>query len=188
MKKRKTLATITIIVILLGICLVAVISPWRQIQRIAIQESVGVPKEEFVSKMEKLGEMYGSDVFQEQGETLFELAQDNGYNEYLLPAIMCIETLGGTRVKGDFNYWNSWNGWVINFTNFESPEESIETFFKILDTYYEGDNLKEFGEKWAPEVEGYAVNVYKIMEQIKRLQSRSRHWDFLVPFEFVKKG
>lgn len=163
------------------------------VSKIPIRESVvGLTKEEFVRKMERLDDVCQSSIFLENAESLFEMAQEEQCNEYFLPAIWWIETCGGKFVHGDFNYSNviktklTEEGEITLYDkdtkkplweNFESGEDCIETFFYRLDLNYKSaTTLTEFTARWAPntalhphQAEYYAISLYENMLRISNL-------------------
>lgn len=164
------------------------------ISKISIKQSVGLTKEEFVSKMEKLDEICGNNTaFLENADALFQTAQEENCNEYLLPAIWRIETVGGKCTQGDFNYYNAAetitteDGEVIMvydkdtkrplWKNFKSGEDCVQTFFERLDLHYSSaTTLTQFTAKFAPNTaiyphqsEDYAIRLYELMIEISNL-------------------
>lgn len=164
------------------------------ISKIPIKQSVGITKEEFVSKMKKLDEICGNDtVYLENADSLFQIAQEENCNEYVLPAIWWIETVGGKYTHGDFNYYNATetatteDGEIIMvydkdtkkplWKNFDSGENCIQTFFERLDSNYKLDTtLTQFSAKFAPntamyphQAEEFAIKLYYAMIEISNL-------------------
>lgn len=165
------------------------------ISKILIKQSVGVTKEEFVSKMEKLDEICGNNtMYLENADALFQMAQEENYNEYLLPAICRLETVGGKCTHGDFNYYNAAevltteDGELVRvlynadtkeplWKNYESGEDCIQAFFKKWNLYCESDTtLTQFCAKFAPntamhphQAEYYAIRLYELMIEISNL-------------------
>ncbi len=164
------------------------------ISKIPIKQSVGLTKEQFVSKMEKLDKILGNGtVYLENADALFQIAQEENCNEYLLPAIWWIETVGGKCTQGDFNYYNATetitteDGEVIMvydkdtkkpiWKNFNSGEDCIQTFFESLDLNYKSaTTLTQFSAKFAPntamyphQAEDFAIRLYYTMIEISNL-------------------
>lgn len=149
--KRKIKGTLVVLAALFVICYMSIMNNLQQ-------------KADFIRKMEKLDEQYGSTVFSENAELLFAKAHETGQNKYLAPALMCIETCGGTNLQGDFNYWNiveyveiekdpvfGTSRVQLRFKNYEIPDDAVEDFFAILNKYYDvNDTYLEFAQKWAP--------------------------------------
>lgn len=160
------------------------------ISKISIKQSVGITKEEFVSKMKKLDEICGNDtVYLENADSLFQIAQEENCNEYVLPAIWRIETVGGKYSHGDFNYYNATetatteDGEIIMvydkdtkrplWKNFNSGEDCIQTFF---DHYGSATTLTQFSAIFAPntamyphQAEDFAIRLYYAMIEISNL-------------------
>lgn len=137
-----------------------------------IRESAGISYEEFLSKMEKLDEKYDSEIFAENAEILFGATQKNGFTEYLIPTIFVIETFGGKRLKGEYNYWNAIERKEehFEFRNFDSPEESIEALSDTLSKYYyNGTTIEDFVNVWSPDYVEYGISIYVTMEMIENL-------------------
>lgn len=165
------------------------------ISKISIKQSVGLTKEEFVLKMEKLDEICGNNtIYLENADALFQMAQEEKCNEYLLPAICWLETVGGKCTHGDFNYYNASEVLTTEdgepvmafydpdtkeplWKNFESGEHCIQTFFEKFDLYYGSDTtLTQFCAKFAPntamhphQAEDYAIRLYELMIEISNL-------------------
>lgn len=170
------------------------------VSKIPIRQSVvGLTKEEFVRKMERLDDVCRSSFFQENAELLFEIAQEEGYSEYFFPAIAWQETVGEKFAKGDFNYWNALarNGEeenvqkaivykdgekterVFHWRNFESEEECIREFYATVEEhkiYDSATTLTQFTSIWIPNTvehphqsERYAIILYENMLQISNL-------------------
>lgn len=164
------------------------------VSKIPIRQSVeGLTKEEFVRKMERLDDLYNSSIFSQNAEIFFDVAQEEGYNEYFFPANALIETSGGKFLHGDFNYCNmtqtveNEDGELMTvykegrplFRNFESGEECIREFFVKVNKYkeYNSDTtLTGFTAIWAPntalhphQAEYYAISLYEHMLQISNL-------------------
>lgn len=164
------------------------------VSKISIRESVvGLTKEEFVRKMERLDDVCNSSIFLENADNLFEMAKEEQCNAYLLPAIWWAETSGGKVVHGDFNYSNATKTKLTEegekitlydkdtkkplFENFESGEDCIEAFFYRLDLNYKSvTTLTEFTARYAPntalypcQAERYAIKLYEEMLKIGNL-------------------
>lgn len=137
-----------------------------------IRKSAGISYEEFLSKMEKLDEKYDSEIFAENAEILFEATQKNGFTEYLIPTLFVIETSGGKRLKGEYNYWNGTERGEehFQFRNFDSSVESIEALsYTLSKYYYNGTTIGDFVEVWSPGYAEYGISIYVTMEMIENL-------------------
>lgn len=162
------------------------------LSKILIRESEGVTKEEFVTEIERWGSFYGAPLFSENAELLFDIAQEEGYNEYFYPMLAMVESNGGRYLQGEFNSCNlteridKKDGTEITvydketgkpiFRSFKSDEECIREFFKILDgkPYESVTTLTEFTAIWAPNTEKYphqaeqcALSMWQAREIVK---------------------
>ncbi|MCI9000568.1 MAG: glucosaminidase domain-containing protein [Clostridia bacterium] len=140
------------------------------LSQVSIKESSGVIYEEFLTKMKILDENYGSETFFQNAQLLFELSRKGQHNEYLIPAIICIETNGGTELKGDYNYWNMGDGHG-GYENFDSPRESLTALSrKIEGIMCYGTTVKQFAENWNPIFpKEYAMKLNDTMQQIQEV-------------------
>lgn len=186
MKKKGILkvAIVAALVLLVVISSMVMSHPWRYV---SIKRDADVSKEVFLQQMEKLDEHYNTSNFSEIADQLFSEAQERGYDVYLAPAIMCLETRGGTTATAQYNYWNHfpYNEMafiVLNLeisNNFLTPEESVEWFFNELDKKYGDISYKEFMRFWTPNyplskapsktADAYAETLYKTVKWIKNL-------------------
>lgn len=154
---------------------------------VSVTESMGLTYEEFLAKMEKLDEEYNnSNYFSINAKVMFEAATEGGYRETLIPSIICLETVGATRMKGENNSWNAterinsfeptetyeeWRG-RIKFTDFDSSEDAIESLSHSLETtMLTCTTLKDFAETWDTGVdpEVYAIHLYQQLQRIEDL-------------------
>lgn len=160
----------------------------EKLSKQSIRDSEGVTKEEFVTEIERWGSFYNAPFFSENAELLFDIAQEESYNEYFYPMLAMVQTNGGRYVNGEFNSCNlieriekeddketvkpSWR-------NFESDEECIREFFRILDgkPYESVTTLTEFTAIWAPNTEEHPCQAEQYA--IKMWLSRERVKDFL---------
>lgn len=194
MKKRITLATIVLAALFAIVCFAVMSAPWRYV---SIKGTTSVSMEEFARKMEMLDEIYETDNFSRNSEQFFSEAQERGYNEYLVPALMCIQTQGGKDVLEQYNYWNmvgayfgkeiptitgnSENTYLetvdtteleigVRTLYFETEEEAVHCIFDTLDNHYGNVTIERFAKIWTPyEQEEYAATVYEKMQEIEDL-------------------
>lgn len=163
MKKKNILkvAIVATLVLLLVVCLMVISHPWRYV---SIKRDADVSKEVFLQQMEKLDEHYNTSNFSEIADKLFSEAQERGYDVYLAPAVMCIETAGGTKTKTQFNYWTNnpyyYTYSSVTYIGFVSTEKSVTWFFNELDKY--GDlSYEEFSRNWT-HITGYPLPISKV--------------------------
>lgn len=137
------------------------------LSQVPINELTGFTYEEFSATMEELDEQYNSDAFSKNAKLLFELPRKGKYSEYLIPAIICMETNGGTELKGTYNYWNVQN--EDGGFDFDSPEETLTLLSKrIEDKMRSGSSIKQFAESWNPFIPiKYGTELYETMKQIE---------------------
>lgn len=177
MKKRITLATIVLAALFAIVCFAVMSAPWRYV---SIKGTKSVSMEEFARKMEMLDEIYETDNFSRNSEQFFSEAQERGYNEYLVPAVMCVETMGGKNVDEEehqYNYWNligayfgkeiptitgnSKNAYLetvdtteleigVRTLYFETEEEAVHCIFDTLDNHYGNVTIERFAKIWTP--------------------------------------
>lgn len=170
MKKKVLTPTVIVLAALLAIvCFAIVLAPWRFVR---IKGTTGVSKEEFVRKMEKLDENYKTDCFSRNSEQLFTEAQQRGYNEYLGPALICIQTYESDLRHARNNLYNIFQPSYgkVHMAEYDTEEECIENFFDILDVHYGNFTIMKFVETWTPyEQEEYAINLYEKMVWIQGL-------------------
>lgn len=141
MKKKGFLkvAIVAALVLLVVIASMVISHPWRYV---SIKCSVNVRKDEFLQQMEKLDEHYNTSNFSQIADLVFDEAQQRGYNVYLAPAIMCIETNGGNETKAQYNYWTQvpYNYGIHTIVGSESylgfitQDTSVKWFFDNLDS------------------------------------------------------
>lgn len=157
---------------------------------ISLAEPMGLTYEEFLAKMERLDETYNnSNYFSTNAEVMFEAAIEGGYRETLIPSIICLETAGATRMRGENNSWNAiernfnmvsyeevevvpGTNNKFKFTDFDSSEESIETLSHDLkETLLTGATLKDFAETWDTGVdpEVYAIHLHQQLQRMEGL-------------------
>lgn len=154
---------------------------------ISLTEQMGLTYEEFLAKMEKLDETYNnSNYFSTNAEVMYEAAIEGGYRETLIPSIICLETAGATRMKGENNSWNAierrnpfeytetYEEWRrgIKFLDFDSSEDAISTLSRGLkETLLTGTTLKDFAKTWDLSVDSaaYAIHIYQQMQKIEDL-------------------
>lgn len=164
----------------------------EKLSKKSIRESEGITKEEFVTEIERWGSFYNAPLFSENAELLFDIAQEEGYNEYFYPMLAMLESRGGRYLHEEFNSCNltetieKKDGTVITaydketakpiFRSFESDEECIREFFEILDgkPYESVTTLTEFTAIWAPntekyphQAEQYAIKMWLAREVVK---------------------
>ncbi len=175
MKKKITAATIVLAALFAIVCFAIMSTPWRFV---SIKASTDVSAEEFKRKMEMLDEIYETDNFSRNSEQFFSEAQERGYNEYLVPAIMCVETMGGKKVNKEehqYNYWNLIGAYFgeeiptitgniknayletvdtteleigVRILYFEKEEEAVHYMFDCLDNHYGDVTIERFAEIW----------------------------------------
>lgn len=154
---------------------------------ISLTEAMGLTYEEFLTKMERLDETYNnSNYFSTNAEVMYEAAIEGGYRETLIPSIICLETAGATRMKGENNSWNAiergnpfeptetYEEWRrgIKFVDFDSSEDAISTLScGLKETLLTGTTLKDFAETWDLSVDSaaYAIHIYQQMQKIENL-------------------
>lgn len=194
MKKKITAATIVLAALFAIVCFAIMSAPWRYV---SIKGATGVSAEEFKKKMEMLDEIYETDNFSRNSEQFFSEAQKRGYNEYLVPALMCIQTDGGKDALEQYNYWNivgayfgreiptitgnSKNAYLetvdtteleigVRILYFETEEEAVRYMFDCLDNHYGDVTMERFAKIWTPyDSEEYAATVYEKMHEIEDL-------------------
>ncbi|MDE5831027.1 MAG: hypothetical protein K2H53_05315 [Clostridia bacterium] len=196
MKKRIAQATAVMMVTALIICLGIIRSPLWYLSYGPNNLHHYATQEEFLEKMESLDEEYNTDIFSRNSDRMLALAKMYDYNEYVIPALMCIETHGGNNMYGTFNYWNlrQWqsivkDGEVIHaipgFAFFETEEEAFNTLSDVLYKHFYPDNetYVTFSEKWCPtnitfynsdslsltDLKSYDVMLYKMVQHIQYL-------------------
>ncbi len=154
---------------------------------ISLAEPMGLTYDEFLTKMERLDETYNnSNYFSTNAEVMYEAAIKGGYRETLIPSIICLETVGATRMRGENNSWNAierrnpfeptetYEEWRhgIKFVDFDSSEDAIETLsYGLKETLLTGTTLKDFAETWDLSVDSaaYAIHIYQQMQRIEDL-------------------
>ncbi len=154
---------------------------------ISLAESMGLTYEEFLTKMEKLDETYNnSSYFSTNAEAMYEAAIEGGYRETLIPSIICLETAGATRMRGENNSWNAierrnpfepteiYEEWRrgIKFVDFDSSKDAIETLSHDLkETLLTGTTLKDFAKTWDTGVdpEVYAIHLHQQLQRMEDL-------------------
>lgn len=157
----------------------------EKLSKISIRESEGVTREQFITEIESWGAFYNAPLFSENVGVLFDVAQEEGYNEYFYPMLAMVETTGGKYQKGNFNTCNLTEKIDGEETvkaiwkNFESDEECIREFFRILDgkPYESVTTLTEFTAIWAPDTEKYPYQAEQYA--IAMWLARERAQDFL---------
>lgn len=154
---------------------------------ISLAEPMGLTYEEFLAKMERLDETYNnSNYFSTNAEVMFEAAIEGGYRETLIPSIICLETAGATRMRGENNSWNAierrnpfepteiYEEWRrgIKFVDFDSSKDAIETLSHDLkETLLTGTTLKDFAKTWDTGVdpEVYAIHLHQQLQRMEDL-------------------
>lgn len=155
MKKRIAQATVIIMMAALIICLEVMSHPWWYLHISYGPNNLHhyATSEEFLEKMEKLDKEYSTDIFSRNSDIMLALAKMYDYNEYVIPALMCIETNGGNNIHGNFNYWNlKWYDFnpnfdqsrkecifIYRFGDFETEEEAFNTLSMLLHRHYSFD-------------------------------------------------
>ncbi len=150
------------------------------LSKFSVRDSLGVTYEEFLSKMEKLDEMYTSEVFVLNAQAFYEEAIMGQWNEMLMPSIIVIETGGGKFLRGKYNLWNAiereenpiTHKSKLVFRNFESYQKSIEALYRVLEKpYYAGSSMSvaQFTDVWAPDTVIYGINLYHTMKLLQSL-------------------
>lgn len=157
-KATKKESRIIIVFLVLSILLLGALSWMTQEYHISrntnIRQSCGISKEDYVRLLSrKTVDRVG--FFSRNAEYLWDISQDLNLNEFLMPAIIALETAFGKTIKANNNYAN------FRFTDgkliaFETERDCIDHLANLLSAnsdslYANQQSLKDLSTLWCPD-------------------------------------